>query len=101
MIVEYIDDNRERFGVDPICRVLTEHGMAIAPSTYYARKKAGVVSETVLAEAYAADEAFVSGTLGGVTPVASIDGRALPTQGFGPVTARLSALYQDGISRAD
>lgn len=54
-----------------------------------------------LAEAYAADEAFVTGTLGGVTPVASIDGRALPTQGFGPVTARLSALYQDGISRAD
>ncbi len=40
MIVEYIDDHRERFGVDPICRVLTEHGMAIAPSTYYARKKA-------------------------------------------------------------
>lgn len=24
-----------RFGVEPICRVLTEHGCAIAPSTYY------------------------------------------------------------------
>ncbi len=54
MIVDYIDAHRHLFGVDPICRVLTEHGMAITPSTYYARKKAGAVSEAVLAEAYAA-----------------------------------------------
>ena len=33
--MEYIDDHRDRFGVEPICRVLTEHGMPIAPSTYY------------------------------------------------------------------
>ncbi|MFG2006178.1 hypothetical protein ACGFNU_44220 [Spirillospora sp. NPDC048911] len=26
------------FGVEPICRVLTEHGTKIAPSTYYAVK---------------------------------------------------------------
>ena len=26
-------------GPVPICRVLTEHGIKIAPSTYYARKK--------------------------------------------------------------
>jgi len=26
-----------RWGVEPICRVLTEHGLQIAPSTYYAR----------------------------------------------------------------
>jgi putative transposase len=26
------------FGVEPICRVLTEHGMRIAPSTYYAAR---------------------------------------------------------------
>ncbi|XCI61378.1 hypothetical protein MPNTM1_02520 [Mycolicibacterium parafortuitum] len=38
MIVEYIDAHRDRFGVDPICTVLTEHGMPIAPSTYYAAK---------------------------------------------------------------
>lgn len=36
MIVDYIDAHRGRFGVEPICRVLTEHGMKIAPSTYYA-----------------------------------------------------------------
>ena len=58
MIVEYIDAHRDRFGVDPICRVLTEYGMQIAPSTYYARKKRGVVSAAALAEAYAAHEVF-------------------------------------------
>jgi len=36
--VAFIDDHKDRFGVEPICRVLTEHGVRIAPSTYYARK---------------------------------------------------------------
>lgn len=31
--------HRDRFGVEPICRVLTEHGVKIAPSGYYAFKK--------------------------------------------------------------
>ena len=39
MVVEFIDDHKERFGVEPICRVLTEHGCKIAPSSYYAAKK--------------------------------------------------------------
>ena len=34
----FIDDVKERFGVEPVCRVLTEHGVQIAPSTYYAHK---------------------------------------------------------------
>jgi putative transposase len=33
--VEFIDTHREEFGVEPICRVLTEHGLKVAPSTYY------------------------------------------------------------------
>jgi len=37
--VAFIDDHRDRFGVEPICRVLTEHGITIAPSGYYAFKK--------------------------------------------------------------
>jgi len=36
LIVAFIDAYRDRFGVEPICRVLSEHDMAIAPSTYYA-----------------------------------------------------------------
>jgi len=38
-----------------------------------------------------ADEAFVTGTMGGITPVRSIDGRAFPVDG--PVTARIAAAY--------
>lgn len=37
-MISFIDDHRERFGVEPICRVLTGHGCKIAPSTYYAAK---------------------------------------------------------------
>jgi len=38
-VVAYIDEHRGQFGVQPICRVLKEHGVAIAPSTYYAVKR--------------------------------------------------------------
>ena len=31
-------DGGLRWGVEPICQVLTEHGLAIAPATYYAAK---------------------------------------------------------------
>lgn len=38
--VAFIDEHRARFGgVEPICRVLTEHDCKIAPSTYYAHHK--------------------------------------------------------------
>ena len=38
MVATFIDEHRDRFGVEPICRVLTEHGAGIAPSTYYAHQ---------------------------------------------------------------
>jgi putative transposase len=38
MVTAFVDDHRNRFGVEPICRVLTEHGCTIAPSTYYAAR---------------------------------------------------------------
>ncbi len=38
MVVAFIDDHRVRFGVEPICRVLSEHGVQVAPSGYYAFK---------------------------------------------------------------
>jgi len=47
-----------------------------------------------LADVHAADEAFVTGTFGGLTPVREIDGRALPAALPGPVTARLRAAYE-------
>ncbi|MBU8826538.1 IS3 family transposase [Mycolicibacterium goodii] len=36
LICGFIAEHRARFGVAPICRVLTEHGCAIAPRTFYA-----------------------------------------------------------------
>jgi len=38
VVIVFIDEHRSRFGVEPICRVLTEHGAKIAPRTYYAHK---------------------------------------------------------------
>ena len=53
-----------------------------------------------LTDVYGAEEAFVTGTLGGLTPVRSVDGRVLETPLPGPVTQRLQALYAELI-RAD
>jgi len=47
-----------------------------------------------LERAHAADEAFVTGTFGGLTPVRSIDGRCMPAGLPGPTTVRLRALYE-------
>jgi putative transposase len=37
-VIEFIDQHRHRFGVEPICTELSKHGCGIAPSTYYAAK---------------------------------------------------------------
>jgi putative transposase len=47
VVVQFIDDHRDRFGVEPICRVLTEHGVKIAPSGYYAFKNRPVSARAV------------------------------------------------------
>jgi branched-chain amino acid aminotransferase len=47
-----------------------------------------------LEAAHEADEAFVTGTFGGLTPVCKIDGHALPNGLPGPVTARLRTAYE-------
>lgn len=54
MICDYIAAFKDRFGVEPICCVLTEHGIKIAPSTYYQRA-ASPVSAAELADAHAAN----------------------------------------------
>ena len=46
-----------------------------------------------LAETYGASEAFVTGTLGGVTPVTRIDGRRIGDGTPGPVTQEVAGLY--------
>ena len=50
-----------------------------------------------LTDVYAADEAFVTGTFGGLTPVHTIDGRTIGTGEQGPMTIRLRKLYEAAI----
>ncbi|MEL8056613.1 MAG: aminotransferase class IV [Pseudomonadota bacterium] len=49
-----------------------------------------------LFDVYSADEAFITGTFAGTTPVREVDGRVLASMN-GPLTQRLSALYKDLI----
>jgi len=48
-----------------------------------------------LPQLYTAEEAFVTGTMGGLAPVLSADGRVIGDGTAGPVTKRLTALYAD------
>jgi branched-chain amino acid aminotransferase len=50
------------------------------------------IGDFTMDHAHTADEAFVTGTLGGVTPVRAIDGHPMPSTP-GPVTTRLRTLY--------
>lgn len=69
-----------------VLRLAREAGMVVHEGNY------------TLAEVYSADEAFVTGTLGGITPVSMVDGRALPTTGMGPVTQQLMSLYMKYVT---
>ncbi|MCB9136974.1 MAG: aminotransferase class IV [Caldilineaceae bacterium] len=53
-----------------------------------------------LFDVYGADEAFVTGTFGGLTPVIKVDGRVIGAGEPGPMTARLTDLYHAEIARA-
>jgi branched-chain amino acid aminotransferase len=50
-----------------------------------------------LTDVYDADEAFVTGTFGGLTPVSEVDGRRIGVGPLGPMTQRLTALYRQEI----
>lgn len=61
------------------------------------RGAGGVARECdfTLAQVYGADEAFVTGTLGGVTPVTRVDGRTIGSGAPGEQTGRAAGLYAD------
>ena len=58
------------------------------------------VADLSLTEAYRADEAFCSGTMGELASVTEIDGRAIGEGVPGPMTARLSTLYGEMTATA-
>ena len=75
------------------------HGITRAVVLEVARAS-GIVTHEVpfsLTDVYAADEAFVTGTFGALTPVREVDGRHLRDD-IGPVTARLAELYREAVA---
>jgi len=76
---EFCFNGVTRANVIALCR---EHGIPIRLDSF------------PVEDAREADEAFVTGTFGGLTPVREIDGRDLPLALPGPMTARLRALYE-------
>ncbi|WP_353979998.1 aminotransferase class IV [Salinicola endophyticus] len=61
-------------------------------------RQAGIVVRELdftLAQTYTADEAFVTGTLGGLTPVYHIDGHAIVNRRDASLMQRLTGLYDD------
>jgi branched-chain amino acid aminotransferase len=53
-----------------------------------------------LFDVYGADEAFVTGTFGGLTPVTHVDGRQMGEGAIGPMTRQLQDYYHQSIQRA-
>jgi putative transposase len=99
LIVDYIDQHKDRFGVEPICAALRVEGIQVAPSGYYAHKQRSpsrrALSDAVLAEVieatfwdrergrgvYGARKMFHQLRRDGVT---GLDPTALLTPGPGP-----------------
>src|SRR5690606_23657536 len=53
-----------------------------------------------LTDLYSAEEAFVTGTFGGLTPVRSVDGRTVGPGAEEPLTHRLRGLYHAAVGRS-
>lgn len=53
-----------------------------------------------LTDVYSAEEAFVTGTFGGLTSVRSVDGRLIGEGTEGPTTLRVRALYDAAVQRS-
>jgi branched-chain amino acid aminotransferase len=53
------------------------------------------VGDYSLTQLYTADEMFVTGTMGGLTPVLALDGRPIGAGKPGPVTALLTGLFAE------
>ena len=56
-------------------------------------------TDLTLAQAYAADEMFCTGTMGELAAVTCVDGRTIADGRPGPMTARLSQLFRESTER--
>ena len=69
--------------------------LAVAADAGITTRERDFTLDTVLA----ADEAFVTGTYGGITPVVTVDGSTIGTGLPGPVTAQLSRARDDAFDK--
>lgn len=53
------------------------------------------IGDWSLTDVYSADEMFVTGTMGGLTPVVAVDGRRIGTGEPGPITGLLTRAFAD------
>jgi branched-chain amino acid aminotransferase len=75
------------------------HGITRAVVLEVARA-AGIVTHEApfsLTDVYAADEAFVTGTFGALTPVREVDGRTIGTEAR-PMTEQLATRYREAVA---
>ena len=54
---------------------------------------AWIEGDYTLPQLYNASEVFATGTMGGLAPVVSVDGRVIGDGSIGPVTKQLTELY--------
>lgn len=71
-----------------VVRLCREHGIPIHEKDFS------------LTDVYGADEAFVTGTFAGLTPVHEIDGRVIGDGARGPMCLRLQTLYRQLVERS-
>ena len=71
-----------------IVAIARDHGMPVHEKDF------------TLAETWSADEAFVTGTLGGVTPVTKVDGRTIGNGKPGRSTGTISGWYLEAVEAA-
>ena len=71
-----------------VVRLCREHGIPIHEKDFS------------LTDVYGADEAFVTGTFAGLTPVHEIDGRVIGDGVRGPLCLRLQTLYRQLVERS-
>ncbi|MET7770955.1 hypothetical protein [Nocardia sp. NPDC005366] len=103
MIVDYIDTHKEEFGVEPICRVLTEHGCPIAPSNYYDTRnrppsKRDIRDEHLAAEITRVHAENYSVRSGGSPPIRQDGGRISAVQRMATAPKAKTARQSNWVS---
>ena len=79
-----------------------DHPLTLLEPAVVRVSRRGVFIESLYVEEKGRDgEAFVTGTFGALTPVATVDGHPVGEgEGAGPVTSRLGSLYREAIDLA-